>query len=74
MSRGHVSTCCRFGDDAINYAWGLARGLPGCTQDAIDMLVDLRKKYQEYREKEPGLMGQELAFEVRWRWRPRRNM
>lgn len=28
------------------------------------MLVDLRKKYEEYREKEPGLLGQELAFEV----------
>ncbi len=32
------------------------------------MLVDMRKKYEEYRQKEPGLLGQELAFEVRsWR-------
>ena len=57
----------RFGDDAINYAWGLARGEPGCTDEAINMLVDMRKKYEEYRQKEPGLLGQELAFEVhRW--------
>ena len=59
----------RFGDDAINYAWGLARGVPGCTNEAISMLVDMRKKCEEYRQKEPGLLGQELAFQV-WHSRP----
>ena len=28
------------------------------------MLVDMRKDYEEYRRKDPGLLGQELAFEV----------
>ena len=62
------STPCRprrFGDDALNYAWGIARGEPGCTEEAITMLVDMRKEAEQHRERDPGLLGHELAFEVR---------
>ena len=61
----HIGCARRFGDDALNYAWGVARGEPGCTEEAITMLVDMRTEAEQYRQQEPGLLGQELAFEVR---------